>query len=264
MAMESMKKEKSSINKIFNKYLGDKKKRWIATLIIILPLFVVIVILGFSTFTQAKDLIGMAMGGSNTTDANYSISSYNFVLRANATDIQKEYFDELKNMYESTETVFSANDKAMSTVKNFVADFYTWSNKQGQYDVGGMYYVYEPQRETIYIQARDQFYKYINKYINDYGVENLLEVESVNATSVGSEFAVNIDEQEFKAYNVSANWTYVNKKSSFSLVNYDTKAYFTVIDNNNRFEIIYAGKDEYKIEQVDDDVEASEDSNAKE
>lgn len=241
-----MNKKESKLNTLLNKYFADKKKRPIATLIVILPFIIVMVIFGVGIFNQAKDLIGLAIdNGPTNTNSAYSINDNSFVLRDSATEIQKQYFAELKDMYENKESVATAQDKVISTVKNYVADFYTWSNKLGQYDVGGMYYVYDPQRETIYIQARDQFYKYLNNYINDYGVENLLEVESVEATVNGSEFKFSIDEQEYSAYKVTANWTYIQKESNFSTSKYDTKAYFVVINNNERYEIIYAGNKEY-------------------
>ena len=239
-----MEKKKIDFKQTIDKYFGDKKKRPLATLIVILPFLILIGIFGFKIYQQAKTMIGLASddGGAVAISNAFSINDNSFVLRDNATDVQKEYFAELKNLYENAGT---AEEKAMSTVKNFVADFYTWSNKAGQYDVGGMYYVYAPQRKTIYIQARDQFYKYINNYINQYGKDALLEVESVETTLNGGEFEFDFDEQELSAYKVTATWTYVQKEGGFSTSGYETKAYFVVVNNNERFEITYMGNEEY-------------------
>ena len=236
-------------NKI-TQLLSDNKKRHLLTLMFIMPFLIVIGIFGFKVYKQAKDLLGLAGSAEATIkDDSYSINSGSFILRENATDIQKEYFAELKDIYENLNSEATDADKAISTVKNFVADFYTWSNKQGQYDVGGTYYWYTPQRSTIYIQARDQFYKYINEYINEYGVDALLEVESVEASTDGKQFAFVIEESEFGAFIVNANWTYVVKENNFKTSSYDTSASFVVIDNNGRFEIAYMGNKEYKANE---------------
>lgn len=233
----------NKLKELVNKYFGNKKTRHIATLVVILPFVIIIVIFGIKIYGEAKNLIGLATEeGTVPVEDNNQINNNSFVLRDNATKIQKEYFTELKSLYGNKAT---GEELAVSTVKNFVADFYTWSNKVGQYDVGGMYYVYEPQRKTIYLQARDQFYKYINIYINEYTAEKLLEVESVEAINNGSEFEFDFDEQEFSAYKVTANWSYVQKDGGFSTSSYDTKAYFVVVNNNDRYEIIYMGNEEY-------------------
>lgn len=224
----------------------DNKKRHIATVVVIIPFLIVIVVMGVLLFKEAKGLIGSVGGGATSnTNPNYSINNGSFVLRENATDVQKEYFAELKNIYENNNGEYSEKDLVASTVKNFIADFYTWSNKQGQYDVGGTYYLFTPQRQTIYIQARDQFYKYINEYINQYGADALLEVESVTVDSVGEPFSFVFDEQEYSAYKVVATWNYVSKDSGFSTSSYETKAHFVVINNFERYEIIYLGDKEY-------------------
>lgn len=159
----------------------NKKKRYLIILLIMIPLLLIVGFLGYGVYKDAMGIINMARGSVETKD-EHIIESMNYILRVDPTDIQAEYFAELKQAIE----VDNADDATIAglVVKNFVTDFYTWSNKRGQYDVGGMYYIYTPQKKDVYIQARDEFYKYINHYINEYGVENLMEVESVEISSV--------------------------------------------------------------------------------
>ena len=243
---------------LLNKYFGDIKKRHIATFIVILPFLIIIGICGYQIYRQAKDLLGV-VGDSGTVaiSDNYQINNNRYVLRDTATDVQKEYFNELKDLMENN--TGTGEDIAGSIVKNFVADFYTFSNKLGQYDVGGMYYVFAPQRQTIYIQARDQFYKYINNYINQYGAEALLEVENVevdvtNAPSDSLYSVMMTDEETGEEYEeqhnyylVEARWTYVTKEGGMSTSSYDTKGNFVVINRDgDKYEIVYVGKEGYK------------------
>lgn len=239
------------MKKILELFKNTKKRR-LLTLALITPFLIVIIICGVLIFNEAKNVIGLA--SDTGSDSKYVIGEKDYVLRNSATDIQKEYFKELKEIIES-----GVQDESLaeSVVKNFVADFYTLSNKEGQYDVGGMYYVYSNQRYDIYIQARDQFYKYLSNYIEKYGKENLLEVTSVEATATypGVTYMVSETNEEtgesyaanYTEYLVEANWTYATKDGGFNTAKYDTKGYFVVIDRAGRFEIVYASNKEYEV-----------------
>lgn len=219
---------------------ADKKKRYVRLLLCVLPFIILIGILGFVAYREGKGLLDLAKGTGETKEENI-IASMNYVLRDNATDIQKEYFAQLKAAVETD----GADDPTIVKLvcQNYVADFYTWSNKQGQYDVGGLYYVYEPQRAVIYQQARDGFYKYLSTYINEYGAANLLEVEGVSV----SEAVKNADDYyilegtPLESYNVTCTWTY-KENDKFPSGTYANKMNFLVIKNGNRFEIAEASE----------------------
>ena len=223
----------------------DKKKRYLYMLLFMLPFIIAIGIFGYIIFRDVKSLSNI---GETSTEVEYEykIDYPEFILRENATDLQKELFTELKGLY-SGEVEGSDTDLAISICKNYVADFYTWSNKYGQYDVGGLYYVYEPQRKSIYLQARDSFYLYLNEYINKYDSENLLEVATVSATGTKSskeyiamdpETAVQTSYDE--VYEVKVDWTY-KENTVFSPSSYVKSMKFTVIcDENGRFGIVEA------------------------
>lgn len=254
------KKTKIKIGKL-SKLFEDKKKRYIFMFLFILPFLVSIGIFANIALKEVRGIMDMARGTTEEVKDENKIVSMNYVLRDNATDIQKEYFAELKNAIE----VDGADEETVAGLigKNFVADFYTWSNKQGQFDVGGLYYVTEGDyasdrtsiKENVFLKARDSFYKFISNYINEYGVENLLQVESVTVTSSNkaankylmSEHVSNLqdengdwydyrEDQAYDAYNVSLNWTYAPNEK-FSSSKYPTKINLLVIERAGRFEI---------------------------
>lgn len=248
------------MKELLDKLFKDNKKRHLWTFVVIIPLLIVVGVCGYGIYKEAKELIGKVGGDeSQNVSDEYLINDGVYVLRDNATEIQKECFNELKHLIEERTDETKNEDIVSSLVKNFVVDFYTWSNKNGQYDVGGLYYLYQPQKEVIYIQARDQFYKYINQYINKYGVENLLEVENVETTVDGSAFDFEITDEietnEWAAYNVVANWTYKQKDGGFDISKYDTKGYFVVANCADRWSIVYAGSKPYEKVEATDEVE---------
>ena len=267
-------KKKSFINKLTSLF-EDKSKRTLYTILFILPFVIAIGIFSFIAYKEAKDLINLATG---TTEVNsdYIVSSMNYKLRDNATEYQQECFAELKNAIESN----SSPETIVGLVgKNYVADFYTWTNKQGQYDIGGMEYVNSEKNETveyktnIYSKARDGFYKYINNYINDYGVENLIEVNNINIVSVTKnsqkytihEYTETIqtgedsweklfDDIEHDCYNVSLSWSY-NPTTKLDLSKFATSINLLIIENDGRYEIVEASENTINVEELEEKEE---------
>lgn len=254
---------------------ADKKKRYLHMFLFILPFLIAIGIFGFIAFKEAKGLLNLAKGNAETKAENI-VESMNYILRDNATDYQKELFTELKESIEIQGATTDPASVAGMVCKNYVADFYTWTNKQGQYDIGGFYYVFDEKNETVgfkanaYQKARDGFYKYLNNYINEYGSDQLLEVNNVEVTraeklndkyviyqwietiQTGDEtYEVVYGDKEYDAYYVSCRWSY-KEETALNLKDYDTSMNFIVVDNNGRYEIVEASKNPIEIRKADE------------
>ena len=260
--LKPKKAKKISFSKL-KKLFQDKKKRYLYLALFILPLLIAIGIFGFIVYKEAKTLLSVAKSETPTEISDeFKIESMGYVLRDTATDIQKEYFAQLKEAVDSDQV--SEADLAGLVCKNYVADFYTMSNKVGQYDVGGMYYVYSGRNETtkfkplIYMKARDGYYKYLNQYINQYGAENLPEVESVEVVSSkkldqkydmheatqyvqGSDgvWHWEYDDLKHDAYEVVCSWKY-KEGSAVDTSKLADKIYLLVVERQGRFEIVEA------------------------
>ena len=251
----SKKQTKVNLGKL-TKLFEDKKKRPLFLLLFILPFIIMIGIFGYITYRDAKSLLNVVKGEVEVKD-EHKIDSMKYQLRENATDVQFEYFQELKNAIEGEEKTDEATIAGL-VCKNYVADFYTWTNKKGQYDVGALHYVYTPQKINIFLQARDGFYKYLNNYINEYGAENLIEVESVTVTKASkASIKYEVDETEFDAYEVSCSWTY-KEGSRLPISGYPTKMNFVVVKNDGRYEIVETSQSPIEIRIVEEAEEADE------
>ena len=221
---------------MFKKLFKDKKVRYRNLVLLIVPFIIVIGVFAYTSFSSIMSILGMATG----TQAINSIESMDYHLRGNATGLQKDLFKELANAVEKNEEGEKDFEIAELVVKNYVADFYTWSNKNGSYDIGGMYYIYSPSKGNVFNQARNTFYKYVSHYINEYGRENLLEVETIETEVSEETFTYEINGNKYESYYVVANWTYVDH-DGFNENKYRTKEYFSVIKNDDgRFEIVQA------------------------
>lgn len=257
---QTKEKKKGKLYRLFS----DKKKRYLLLPLFLLPIFIAIGVFGYIIYKDASSLLSTATGNVERKPENV-VDGMGYVIRDNATDLQKEYFKELKVAVEGNEEegIQKADDQTIAGLvcKNYVADFYTWTNKVSQYDVGGLYYVYQPQRLAVYTQARDGFYKYLSNYLADYGAENLIEVESVEVKSVTKpSFTYTVVDtitdketteteevtREYKdLYLVRCTWTY-KEGSTISTSQMDKSMYFLVTKRDGVFEILEASTQEIK------------------
>ena len=222
---------------LFDKLFKKKSKRYLSLLLVLLPFLLLTGFFGYRTVNSVKNLVPSSDGTiSNKEKDAVDIEEYDYHLRHNATNLQKELFNELDDLLKQDPQDEDAI--AASIAKNYIADFYTWTNKEGQYDVGGMYYVFADSRYNIYYQARDSFYHYLSTYIKEYGAENLLEVTSVNVESCGkaSNFT-DVFGNTYPAWYVRISYTFADHPS-FPTKNYDTVMNITVVKRDSgRFEV---------------------------
>lgn len=227
------------------KNLFKNPKTRARNLILVLLPFVVIacVCIGISI----KSLKSMASSDDTTTSTvtyKDSIDEYDYHLRTNATDYQEELFKELQDAIREGDQA----KIAASVAQNFVADFYTLSNKTATYDVGGMYYVFSPVKNNFYYAARDGFYKYLTYYIKTYGSDKLLEVTKVSL----AEESTTPGTYEYEGTTYTSYWfpldieyTNTNTLSGVDVVDengedstYADRLYITVVVNEGRFEVV--------------------------
>lgn len=156
-----------------------------------------------------------------------------YEINENATEYQKLIFTELSDVINDGGT---PQEYAGSVVKNYVADFYTWSNKKGTYDIGGMQYVYQPEIVNIYNFAKDFFYRDLSYNMSKYGSDALLEVENVEITFSDFNVEIEFNGETYQSFYVTASWTYVQKEG-FDSTGYQTSSEFSLIDRNGKYEI---------------------------
>ena len=223
---------------MFDKLFGNKKTRVRNILICIIPLVLVVIFLVVTLINSFSKITS----GSVEEDNKNKIEEYNYVLRQNATAYQQELFEELKDSIKSGDDLKCAE----AVVKNYIADFYTWTNKSGSYDVGGIYYVYSPNKKSIALDARMHFYKYLNYYINKFGNDKLLEVVNIEVLQSYANTGKyeSIPGKSFDSFYIECSWDY-NNYSFDRTTDYMKKGYFTVIKNiDGRYEIVEAWGDE--------------------
>lgn len=105
-----------------------------------------------------------------------------YLLRADATEYQIELFDQLiesRGRFEDNDTPATTQAYAQAVVKSFIVDFFTWSNKSDRADIGGLQFIAPSIRQHVRGLATDEFYLYLNQYLETFGPEGVLEVRGI-------------------------------------------------------------------------------------
>lgn len=203
-------------------------------LVAILAMSVVITLLfGFNIFNVAlKRNVGS--GSTVEVDTKNNMKNDLYTIGNNPTTINQEYFKELTAALKDN----NPEKIAESIVKCFITEYYTWTNKDGNYEVGGIQYIISEKFSSFAEQSRWTFYKDLDLYITQYGRENLLEVDQVTIDGI---VKMDVDyefwENTYPAYYVTASWTY-KSSSKINVNEFQMKGYFTVIDKGGRYEIV--------------------------
>ena len=173
-----------------------KKKKSINTnnLMVILLVITVLVVcgaLGFNIYSVLK-----ADSGAGKTDTVQKVgneySNDYYTIGNNPTDINKTYFKELNSALKDGDNVKIAE----SLAKTFVTEYYTWTNKDGNYDIGGIQYIYGPKQSDFETYTLNNFYLDLDLYLTQVDRKDLIEVKevTVNSSSEGS-YGVQADGQ---------------------------------------------------------------------
>ena len=203
-----------------------------------------------TTIVLAVILITQLKGDKSTVgnDVNTNIGIIDvtqdvvdYTLSETATEYQKEIYDELienQTAFEESWTPETESAYAESVVKNFIADFFTWSNKGGRNDVGGLQFVYPLYRSDFRNKAVDVFYLYLDYYIEEFGADQLLTVENVKVTGVDPNYVYTMpDGTEMDGTYVYAEWTYTDS-DELDLSKFPTETGFIVVEKENQLVLI--------------------------
>lgn len=154
------------------------------------------------------------------------IDKYGYVLKSNATNLQKELFNELKTILNND----NINDDAYAKIisKMFVTDLYTLSNKVNKYDVGGTEYVLESGRDNFKVNVQDTLYKYLEDNSDGKRSQILPMVVSVSADEI-RDTKYKIGDNESDAKKVSLTLSYNED------LGYDTKVTLILIKSDGKY-----------------------------
>lgn len=134
----------------------------------------------------------------------------------------------------------------------FVADFFTWTNKSGREDVGGLTYVLPDARIDFGKYATHYYYVNFDEHLETYGQKGLPEVESYTVESVGASDFVYEKTGSSDSYDVSLKLQYVSNTNGMPTDELMSKCTVTLLKEDDVYYVV--GVDYTDIDsQVSDD-----------
>ena len=137
-----------------------------------------------------------------------------------------------QHAYKDKYTELTKEEYATLVVKNFIADFYTWSNKTGRNDVGGVQFIAEEMRSTFRKQAIDGFYENLDFYLNDYEATSLITVNDVTILDVNLNDTLKTEDEVIGCISVQASWQY-ELSSSVEIEQFQSEATFILTESED-------------------------------
>ncbi len=181
-------------------------------------------------------ILGKGGSGSGTTvgvDRNSSMKNDLYIIGNNPTELSIDYFKDLTSSLKGDDPT----EIAANVVRCFISDYYTWTNKDGNYEVGGLQYIYGSGYVMYEVESKWTFYSDLDLYISQYGRENLLEVSDVEIITAVDGGNFEAEGIYWKSYYVEAKWKYKNSKA-IDVNEFQNVGYFTVVDREGRYEIV--------------------------
>lgn len=232
--------------------MTDSKKRrinnrMIACLMMLMTVTIIIFIVNIVRIHTSDNGEGTTLATAAATNeyvnASYSIGN-------NPTEINKTYFKELNSAVESDDQTKISE----SIVKCFIAEYYTWTNKDGNYDIGGMQYIFKPKQSDFAQYSLWNFYEDMDLYITKYGTSNLMQVKEVTISSTADAGTYTVElpgdnsevtssdsssaatKESLPCIDVTASWTY-EENASIDTSKFQNQAVFHVVNDDGRWEI---------------------------
>lgn len=202
--------------------------------ILLVTVLVVIGAFGWNIYQISKSGTDTSTKETDKVKSEYSNKYY--TIENNPTSLDKKYFKELNAAVEAGDKTEISSD----LVKCFVTEYYTWKNKSGTYDIGGIQYIFTDRQSDFASYTRNGYYADMDLYISQLGSSKLMQVSDVqitDATQAEDMTVLNANGEEvtYPCITVTATWTY--DAGSMDLSEAQTSGTFQVIDHDGRMEI---------------------------
>ena len=139
-----------------------------------------------------------------------------YALPRRATPHQLELFELLFSAHDDFNTIVI--DSFLLTysemiARNFVADFFTFSNKDSRHDIGGLQFIHEEVVDAFFDFAVNTFYLHLNQHLDIFGAESLPTVATTRVINSETDWQrLELNEYPWAEYLpviiVDVEWTY--------------------------------------------------------
>ena len=181
-------------------------KKWVKVTILI---SIVLLILTSIIYIVCSNLSNKKEGKIETvTKEELELDNYKYYINSNASDYEKEVFEELKKVLSKEE--INEEEYANTLAKVFISNLFTLNSKNNSSDISSSQYIYDSYQETYKTIIKDTIYSSIELNLNGERTQELPEFSNVEVISNGRiKFFLNKEIIDEQAFDIKVNISYV-------------------------------------------------------
>ena len=202
------------------------KKKKIITIAVVAVIIIFMVGLGIYFYIKINNQNKIL---PKTIEVLESVKGYDYKLEDRDTDIYKEKFSELKKILESEED--NPERYASLLAELFAIDLYTIDNKNSKYDVGGLDFIYQDDKEEFKNKAIDTMYKLVEDNSDNTRKQELPIVNNTTVTNIEATQYTK-GETMLEGYQVSVTLSYEKD------LGYDKNIVVTLVSENKKLYVV--------------------------
>lgn len=157
------------------------------------------------------------------------IEDSTYKLKENDSELKKDLFYELKTILKEENVNYEEYSKVLS--KLFVIDVFSLENKINKYDIGGLDYILETEKDKFKLLMGDTLYDIIENNYDGKRTQELPLVKGISILEV-TESKYLFEKEEVLSYDINLEWTYEKD------LDYDTSATVKLIKYNDKMHVI--------------------------
>lgn len=163
-----------------------------------------------------------------------SVDGFLYELKDNDSKLKKDLFYELKKILENEEVDYQNYAELLS--KLFVVDVFSLDNKLNKYDIGGLDFILESEKDKFKNLMSDTLYDILENNVDGERKQKLPKVSEILVEEC-VESKIIIDNEELLAYDIVLNWAYevdlgYDTSATVKVVKKDTKMYIVSYNPN--------------------------------
>jgi hypothetical protein len=198
--------------------------------------FIIITVVVTAFVTSALIFFNANQNRQNST-STVVFSNEFYTLRGRPTDLQKSLFKDLTAAIELSER--DELEIVTLVAKNFISDYFTWSNKTGPFDVGGLDFVFGLENLNFRSSSRTYFYSYIYTYlVNGVELKDLIEVAEIEPTIAAYAAPYQYYDRAYTAFYIELSWIYKESDIIDTSIFQRTAAMTIILTDTGRYEIV--------------------------
>ena len=202
------------------------KKYKIPLIILLILIILCICLLVFKQFVYDKKENKQIV----TSSVVDNLEKYGYSLDDRDTKIYEDTYYELKEILDSEEINYDKYAEKIASL--FVIDLLTISNKINKYDVGGLDFLYEEEKEMFKNKVMDTLYKDVEDNSYDNRKQQLPTVTKVTVADIKNTNYELTKEKKLKAYELEINVEYEKD------LEYDEKVSVIVVKDNDKMHVV--------------------------